>query len=94
MSNENNDQHWKELADHLRKLNVDYYWRIRNRISEENARNIGPPSRPVRSSGMGISMSMMQEYAPPILPEETHTENPDKPVTEMENQISRKGGFR
>ena len=67
MNNESNDPHWKELADYLRKLNVDFYWKTQNIISEKKANNIQPPSRPMRRAGMGISMTMRQEQAPPAL---------------------------
>lgn len=93
MSNGSNDQHWKELADHLRKLNVDYYWRVRNRISEKNARDIGALSRPVRSSGMGISMSMRQEHTPPDLLEKTKPDDSDRLVSEIGKPDFPKRGF-
>ena len=67
VNNESNDPHWKELADYLRKLNVDFYWRAQNMISEKKANNILPPSRPMRRAGMGISMTMRQDHTPPDL---------------------------
>jgi hypothetical protein len=69
VSHENNDPHWKELADYLRKLNIEFYWRSQNLISEKKARNIEPPSKPVRTGG-GISLNMRQEHTPPIFAED------------------------
>jgi len=69
VNNESNDLHWKELADYLKKLNVDFYWKTQNMVSEKKARNIQSPSRPVRKAGMGISLSMRQEHTPPVLAE-------------------------
>ena len=67
MSKESSDPHWKELADYLKKLNVDFFWKTQNMISEKKTHNIQPPSMPVRRAGMGISMSVRQEHTPPAL---------------------------
>lgn len=67
MSNESNDPQWKELADYLKKLNVEFYWNTQNMISDKKNHHIQPPSRPVRRAGVGISMSMRQEQTPPVL---------------------------
>ena len=67
MNNDSNDLYWKDLAEYLRKLNVDFYWRAQNMISEKKANNILSPSRPMRRAGMGISMTMRQDHTPPDL---------------------------
>jgi hypothetical protein len=73
VNNESNDPHWKEIADYLRKLNVDFYWRSRNMISAKKTHYIATPSRPVRKAGMGISMSLRQEQTPPVFTEDNET---------------------
>ena len=65
MNNENNDLYWKELADYLRKLNVDFYWKIQDMLQERSANIHNPPPKPSR--GGGISMTMKQEHTPPVL---------------------------
>jgi len=68
VNNESNDPYWKELADYLRKLNVDFYWKTRNMVHERSVYKSTPPPKPSMSGG--ISMSMRQEHTPPALTEE------------------------
>jgi hypothetical protein len=62
VNNQSNDPHWKEIADYLRKLNVDFYW---NMVHEKPLSRPLLPPRPCM--GMKISMDMKQEHTPPIL---------------------------
>jgi len=94
VNNESNDPHWKELADYLRKLNVDFYWKAQNMISEKKANNILPPSRPMRRTGMGISMTMRQEHTPPVLTEDEDPVSSKNPEMEIKNEIHQKGDSR
>lgn len=88
---ESNDPHWKELADYLRKLNVDFYWRIQDRISEESACKAMPPSRPVHGSGLGISMNIRQEHFPFVTTEEKEPDNPKGHVNKGEKRDTLRG---
>ncbi len=69
MSIDLDDPHWKGLADSLRKLNVEFHWKTRERLStmvqEKPGHRPIPPPRPSR--GGGISMAMKQEGEPPPL---------------------------
>ena len=65
MNKESNDPHWKEIADYLRKLNVDFYWKTQDMLQERSGYNPNPPPKPSR--GGGISMTMRQEHTPPVL---------------------------
>jgi hypothetical protein len=78
VSHENNEPHWKELADYLRKLNIEFYWKSQNMISAKKAHNIEPPSKPVRTGG--ISLAMRQEHTPPVFTGDRksgHSQNSD-----------------
>jgi hypothetical protein len=61
VNNDINDLYWKELADYLRKLNVDFYWKM---VHEKPFSRPLLPPRPCM--GKKISMNMMQEHTPPL----------------------------
>ena len=82
----------KELADHLKKLNLDFYWRSRNLIREEKAQNIKPPAKPLRKVGMGISMFLRQEHTSPVSAITKESDNP--PKSENGNQKRNSPGRR
>jgi len=81
MSHEYKDKDWMEFADELRKLNLDFYWRLRNRMAEEYSHKAKPPARPAARGGIGISMSQRQEHSSPFLTEDSVPELPPKPGT-------------
>jgi hypothetical protein len=64
VNNESNDPHWKEIADYLRKLNVDFYWKTQNMLYERSGYTPNSPPKP--SKGGRISMTMRQEHTPPV----------------------------
>jgi hypothetical protein len=78
VSNESNDPHWKELADYLKKLNVEFYWKTQNMISDKKNHHIQPPSRPVRRAGMGISMAVREEHTPSVLTGDSESDSSKK----------------
>jgi hypothetical protein len=78
LDNRNNDPYWKVLADHLRKLDVDFYWKSFNIATEKSISRPLPPPRPC--IGKGLFLVMKQEHTPPILTgdeEPVSLRNPD-----------------
>jgi len=78
VNNDSNNPYWKELADYLRKLNVDFYWKTQNMVHEKSGYQPKPPPRP--SKGGGISMTMRQEHTPPVLTED------EEPVSSQKSE--------
>lgn len=86
MSIDLDDPHWKDLADYLRKLNVEFYWKTRNMVQEKPGHRPMPPPRPSR--GGGISMAMKQEgEPPPLMDDQVHDSK-----RQSEIQHLKKGG--
>lgn len=81
MNNENNDPQWKKIADDLRKLNVDFYWKM---VHERPASRPMPPPRPCISKD--ISMATKQEHTPPII---TGDEQPVSPQSSIHRKMKR-----
>ena len=66
MSIDLDDPHWKDQADSLRKLNVEFYWKTRDMVQEKPGHR--PIPLPRQSRGGGISMAMKQEgESPPLM---------------------------
>ena len=76
VNNDSNDLYWKELADYLRNLNVDFYWKM---VHEKPLSRPLPPPRPC--VGGRIAMTMKQEHTPPV-----HAGDED-PVTSKKSEI-------
>ena len=63
----------KELADYLRRLNLEFEWKTRNFTLKNRDDKPGPPPRPIERNR--ISMSMIQERNPRPRPEDLDQEN-------------------
>jgi hypothetical protein len=60
-SNLNEDQ-WKDIADTLRELNIDFDRRVETLFPRRPKIFPAPPTRP--SPGSGVCMTMNAEHAP------------------------------
>jgi hypothetical protein len=91
VNNESNDPYWKELADYLRKLNVDFYWKTQSMVHDKSAYQPKPPPRPFK--GGGISMTMRQEHTPPVLTEDEEPVSSQKSENRDRKRNSPERGF-
>lgn len=65
---------WKEIADMLRELNLDFDRRVAPLFPARPRRFPSPPARPTPGSGMGMTMNTEQTpRVPPFIPMDRKT---------------------